>query len=70
MPSPFENHRPDSRGSGSEFNLSESQVPEHSDLHEPLRDAAGGLTNDELREIALNSPPSALWFEGDEEQLF
>lgn len=37
---------------------------------EPIPDAPGSLTSQELREIAKRSPPPASWFESDEEQLF
>jgi hypothetical protein len=37
---------------------------------EPIPDAPGSLTSQELREIVKRSRPPASWFEGDEEQLF
>ncbi len=37
---------------------------------EPIPDATGSLTSDQLREIAKRRQPPATWFEGDEEQLF
>jgi len=37
---------------------------------EPIPDAKGSLTSDQLREIAKRRQPPARWFEGEEEQLF
>ncbi len=37
---------------------------------EPIPDAKGSLTADQLREIAKRHQPPASWFAGDEEQLF
>jgi hypothetical protein len=37
---------------------------------EPIPDAKGSLTSDQLREIAKRRQPAASWLEGDEEQLF
>lgn len=37
---------------------------------EPIPDAKGSLTSDQLREISKRRQPPASWFAGDEEQLF
>jgi hypothetical protein len=37
---------------------------------EPIPDIKGTLTSDQLREIAKRNPPPAVWYEGNEEQLF
>jgi len=40
------------------------------DKPEPIPDAKGSLTNQQLKELAKTNRPLAAWFEGNEEQLF
>ena len=40
------------------------------DKPEPIADAKGSLTKEELTELVKRFPPPASWFEQDEEQLF
>jgi hypothetical protein len=74
MPSPTENLSTSQGGNNFVPILAESQIrakPLKSlAIPEPIPDAKGSLTTDQLREIVKHRQPPAEWFAGDEEQLF
>jgi hypothetical protein len=74
MPSPTEDLSTHSDGSPFVLVLREAKIlakPLKSlETPEPIPNAKGSLSSDQLQEIAKHRRPPSAWYQGDEEQIF